>query len=394
MHFIEFVALIAALMATGALGIDTMLPALPEMGRDLNAAVRDLPLIIVIYSTGFGVAQLVHGPLSDRFGRRPVMIVSLALYVVMNLLCGIAGSMELLLLARLCGGLAIAATRVVTVALIRDCYSGRAMARVSSLAVMTFMVFPIIAPSIGQAILTIGSWRLIFNVVAVVSALIAAWFIMRMPETQAPENRVPLELSRLLANYRTTLGDRQSVGYSAAGIGLQGALFGYITSIQPIVDRVFHQRADLGMVFAVCGFTMATGSLLNSRIVMWLGMRRISHGAMVLLIALASTSLLIERAGYETLWPFAVMQGFTMMCFALAGSNCSAMAMENMGRIAGTASSVQGFAVTTGGALIGGLIGRSFDGTTIPLHLGFLAAGVVALALAAIVERGRLFRPV
>ncbi len=392
-HFIEFVALIAALMATGALGIDTMLPALPDIGRDLNAATRDLPLIIVMYSTGFGVAQLVHGPLSDRFGRRPVMIASLALYVVMNLLCGIAGSMELLLIARVCGGLAIAATRVVTVALIRDCYSGRAMARVSSLAVMTFMIFPIIAPSIGQAILALGSWRLIFNVIAVVSALIAAWFILRMPETQAPENRVPLEWSRLIANYRITLGDRQSIGYSAAGVALQSALFGYITSIQPIVEQVFHRRDELGTVFGVCGFVMAMGSLLNSRIVMWLGMRRISHGAMVLLIVLASTSLLIERSGFESLWPFAVLQGFTMMCFALAGSNCSAMAMEHMGKIAGTASSVQGFAVTTGGALIGGLIGRSFDGTTTPLHLGFLGAGVVALALAAIVERGRLFRP-
>jgi MFS transporter, DHA1 family, multidrug resistance protein len=393
LHFVEFVALIAALMATGALGIDTMLPALPDIGRDLNAAARDLPWIIVMYSTGFGVAQLIHGPLSDRFGRRPVMIVSLSLYVVMNLLCGIAGSLELLLIARVCGGLAIAATRVVTVALIRDCYSGRAMARVSSLAVMTFMVFPIIAPSIGQGILTIGSWRLIFNVIAIISTLIAGWFILRMPETQAPENRVPLEWSRLIANYRTTLADRQSLGYSAAGVALQSALFGYITSIQPIVEHVFRQPEKLGMVFGACGFVMAMGSLLNSRIVMWLGMRRISHGAMVVLIVLASTSLLIERSGFESLWPFALLQAFTMMCFALAGSNCSAMAMEHMGKIAGTASSVQGFAVTTGGALIGGLIGQAFDGTTTPLHLGFLAAGVVALALAAIVERGRLFRP-
>jgi DHA1 family bicyclomycin/chloramphenicol resistance-like MFS transporter len=170
-------------------------------------------------------------------------------------------------------------------------------------------------------------------------------------------------------------------------------LFGYITSIQPIVEHVFHQRDQLGTVFGVCGFIMAMGSLLNSRIVMLLGMRRISHGAIVVLIVLALTSLVIERSGFESLWPFAVLQGFTMMCFALAGSNCSAMAMEHMGKIAGTASSVQGFAVTTGGALIGGQIGRLFDGTTTPLHLGFLAAGIVALTFAGIVERGRLFRP-
>lgn len=392
-RFGEFVALIAALMATGALGIDTMLPALPDIGRDLSAAARDLPLVIAIYSGGFGVAQLVHGPLSDRFGRRPVLIGSLAGYVLMNLLCAVAGSFDLLLLARVCAGLSIAATRVVTIALIRDCYSGRAMARVSSLAVMTFMVFPIIAPSIGQAILAFGSWRLIFRLVAAASAVIAAWFVLRMPETLPPERRVPLEWRRLAANWRFTLNDRQSLGYSAAVIGLQGALFGYITSVQPIVAEVFHQPRRLGIVFAGCAGMMLLGNLLNARIVMWLGMRRISHWAMALLIAAAATSLTVQQAGLETLPLFVVLQAVTMMGFGLAASNCSAMAMEHMGAIAGTASSLQGFAVTTGGALIGALIGRAFDGTTTPLHLGFLAAGIVALALAAIVERGRLFRP-
>ncbi|HEX4694950.1 multidrug effflux MFS transporter [Sphingomonas sp.] len=392
-RFVEFVALIAALMAVGALGIDTMLPALPDVGRDLGATARDLPLVIVMFSTGFGVAQLAHGPLADRFGRRPVLIGALAWYVVMNLACAAASSLDMLLTARVCAGLGIAATRVVTIALIRDCYSGRAMARVTSLAVMTFMVFPIIAPSIGQAILAFGSWRLIFNMIAVVSTLIAGWFILRMPETLAAENRVPLEWRRLVANWRFTLADRQSVGYAAAVIGLQGALFGYITSIQPIVADVFHQPHRLGLVFALCAGTMMVGNLLNSRIVMWLGMRRISHGAMLVLIVAASSSLLIEHLGLESLWTFVVLQAVTMMCFGLAASNCSAMAMANMGAIAGTASSLQGFVITTGGALIGGVIGTSFDGTTTPLHSGFLAAGLVALTLAAIVERGRLFRP-
>lgn len=392
-RFVEFVALIAALMAVGALGIDTMLPALPDLGRDLGATARDLPLVIVMYSAGFGAAQLVHGPLADRFGRRPVLIGALAWYIVMNLACAAASSLDMLLAARVFAGLGIAATRVVTIALIRDCYAGRAMARVTSLAVMTFMVFPIIAPSIGQAILTFGSWRLIFNMVAVVSVVVAAWFILRMPETLAPENRVPLEWRRLTANWRFTIADRQSVGYAAAVIGLQGALFGYITSIQPIVADVFHQPRRLGLVFALCAGTMMGGNLLNSRIVMWLGMRRISHGAMLVLIVAASSSLLIEHLGLESLWTFVALQAVTMMCFGLAASNCSAMAMANMGAIAGTASSLQGFVITTGGALIGGLIGRAFDGTTTPLHLGFLAAGLVALTLAAIVERGRLFRP-
>jgi len=392
-HFVEFVALIAVLMALGALGIDTMLPALPEIGQDLNAAARDLPLVIVMFSGGFGAAQLIHGPLADRYGRRPVLVGSMVLYILMNLVCAMAKSFDLLLISRVCAGVAIAATRVVTIALIRDCYSGRAMARVSSLAVMTFMIFPIIAPSIGQFILLMGSWRLIFNMIAIVSVVIVVWFVARMPETLPPERRVPLEAKLLLGNWKRTLQDRLSVGYAAAVIGLQGALFGYITSIQPIVEKVFHQPQRLGLIFAACAVTMACGNLLNSRIVMWLGMRRISHGAMVVLIVAASASLLVSHLGLENLWTFVALQAVTMACFGLAASNCSAMAMMNMGEIAGTASSLQGFVVTTGGAAIGGLIGMAFDGTTTPLHLGFLAAGVVALALAAIVERGRLFRP-
>ncbi|MGN6820128.1 MAG: multidrug effflux MFS transporter [Sphingomonas sp.] len=392
-HFVEFVALIAALMALGALGIDTMLPALPSIGGDLHVAANDLPLVIVMFSGGFGAAQLVHGPLADRYGRRPVLIGSMVLYVVMNLVCGVARSFDLLLISRVCAGVAIAATRVVTIALIRDCYSGRAMARVNSLAVMTFMIFPIIAPSIGQFILLMGSWRLIFNMIAMVSVAIATWFILRMPETLPAERRLPLEAKLLIANWKRTFSDRLSVGYAAAVIGLQGALFGYITSIQPIVEKVFHQPKRLGLIFAGCAVTMACGNLLNSRIVMWLGMRRISHGAMVVLIVAASTSLLVSKLGYENIWLFVALQAVTLACFGLAASNCSAMAMLNMGEIAGTASSLQGFFVTTFGAAIGGLIGMAFDGTTTPLHLGFLAAGVIALALAAIVERGRLFRP-
>lgn len=392
-HFVEFVALIAVLMALGALGIDTMLPALPTIGHDLNASAHDLPLVIVMFSGGFGAAQLIHGPLADRYGRRPVLIGSMLLYIAMNFVCAAAGSLDLLLISRVCAGIAIAATRVVTIALIRDCYSGRAMARVSSLAVMTFMIFPIIAPSIGQGILFFGSWRLIFGLIAAVSAIVAGWFVMRMPETLPHERRIPLKPRLLWANWRRARRDRLSFYYTGAVVGLQGALFGYITSIQPIVERVFHQPSRLGLVFAACAVTMACGNLLNSRIVMWLGMRRISHGAMIVLIVAASASLVISYLGLENLWTFVALQAVTMACFGLAASNCSAMAMMNMGEIAGTASSLQGAVVTTGGAAIGGLIGMAFDGTTTPLHLGFLTAGVVALALAAIVERGRLFRP-
>ena len=392
--FLEFVALVAALMSLGALGIDSMLPALPEIGRRLGVPdVGGRALVVTVFVVGFGLGQLVQGPLTDRYGRRPVLISGLIGYIVCCLLAGLAGSFTLLLAARFAGGVAIAASRVVTIALVRDCFTGRPMAKVSSLAFMVFMAAPILAPSVGQLILLAGSWRLIFEVIAGLSALVLAWFAWRMPETLAPENRVPLSVAQLLRGWRATLGDRASLGYMIAGMIVQGALFGYIGLIEPIMERVFHAQHLLGPVFAASAGTMAAANLLNSRIVMRLGMRRISQAALVVVTLAAAGGLIAAGMGREGLVPFVVLQALAMAGYGLAGSNMSAMAMENMGAIAGTAASLQGALVVTGGAVLGSIIASFFDGTTIALHMGFFVAGLLGLGIAAIVERGRLFRP-
>jgi DHA1 family bicyclomycin/chloramphenicol resistance-like MFS transporter len=371
-----------------------MLPALPDIARRLGVdAIVDGPLILTVFVVGLGIGQLIHGPLTDRFGRRPVLIAGLIGYIVCNLLAGLANSFVLLLAMRFISGLAIAASRVVTIAVIRDCFSGRAMAQVTSLAFMVFMAVPIVAPSIGQAILLLGSWRLIFEMIAAAALLCLVWFVLRMPETLRPENRAPLSLRSTLSGWRHTLRDRYSLGYMIAALICQGAIFGYLSSIQPIMEHVFHRPALLGSVFAASAGTMAVANLLNSRIVIHLGMRRISQVALVVMIASSGTGLAVGHLGDEPLLVFVVVQAITMACFGLATSNMSAMAMENMGEIAGIASSVQGFFGITLGGVIGWAIGRSFDGTTAPMHLGFLIAGVAGLGIAAIVERGRLFRP-
>jgi DHA1 family bicyclomycin/chloramphenicol resistance-like MFS transporter len=394
LRLVEFVPLIASLMALVSLGIDTMLPALPDIARRLGVdTVREGPLILTVFVVGLGFGQLIHGPLTDRFGRRPVLICGLLGYIAGSLCAGLANSFEVLLIARFVSGLSIASGRVVTIALIRDCFSGRAMAQVTSLAFMVFMAVPIVAPSIGQAILLMGSWRLIFEVMAGGAVLALLWFGIRMPETLRPENRSPLSLHTTAAGWRAALSDRFSLGYMLAALIAQGAIFGYLGSIQPIMDRLYHRPELLGGVFAASAGTMAAANLLNSRIVMRLGMRRISQSALVVMIVSAGTGLACGQLGAEPLLTFVVLQAITMAAFGLATSNMSAMAMENMGAIAGTASSVQGFFGITMGGVIGWWIGRSFDGTTGPLHIGFLVAGVAGLAIAAIVERGRLFRP-
>jgi DHA1 family bicyclomycin/chloramphenicol resistance-like MFS transporter len=392
--FVEFVALVAALMSLTALGIDSMLPALPAIGTSLGiTGANSRQFIVTAFVIGFGVAQLVHGPLADRYGRRTVLLWSLGLYAVANVACAAAGSFVLLLVARAAGGAVIAAARVATIALVRDCYHGRAMARVMSIAFMVFMIVPILAPTFGWAVLQFGNWRAIFGVIAVLTLGIMAWFWMRMPETLEPDNVLPITPQRILADWRQTLGDRLSLGYTLAATALMGSLYGYLNSIQQIMADVFHRPNLLALIFATTSVTMAVANLMNSRVVMRLGTRLISHGSLCALVVVSIIHLAAILIGWESLVSFAVFQALTLGCFGLAVSNFSAMAMENMGRIAGTASSVQGFVSVTAGAVIGAMIGQAFNGTTVPLVAGFLLAGLVALAFVALTERGRLFRP-
>jgi DHA1 family bicyclomycin/chloramphenicol resistance-like MFS transporter len=233
---------------------------------------------------------------------------------------------------------------------------------------------------------------LIFWAVGGVAAIVVAWFWLRMPETLDEQARQPFSPARVAGDYALAVRDRCAVGYTIAIAALSGGLFGFVGSIQQIMADVFHRPDLLTVVFAAVASTMAVGSFVNSRIVMRLGMRVISHTALTALIAVAAIHLAVVWAGFETLWSFVVLQGLMMASFGLATSNFSAMAMERMGEIAGTASSLQGFVTTLGGALIGAAIGQAFDGTTVPLYGGFLLMGLIALAVIALTERGRLFR--
>ena len=391
--FAEFVTLVAALMALGALGVDAMLPALPAIGASLDvAAPNSRQFVVSTFLLGFGIAQLAHGPLADRFGRRRMLLISLVCYVITNALAAVAGSFILLLAARFVGGAAISAARVATVAMVRDCYQGRGMARVMSIAFMAFMIVPVVAPSVGQLVLLIGSWRLIFWTIAAFAAGVFGWVYWRMPETMASDRALPLEFGRIIAGWRITLSDRLSLGYMLASTALMGGIYGYLNSIQQIMGTTFARPGLLALIFAVTASTMAVANLVNSRIVMRLGTRLISHGALSGLLGIALVHLVMVQTGFDTLPVFVAMMALMLACFGLAAANFSAMAMENMGDIAGTASSVQGFASVTGGSIVGALIGQAFDGTSQPMIAGFAIVAFVGLLIVFITERGRLFR--
>jgi DHA1 family bicyclomycin/chloramphenicol resistance-like MFS transporter len=390
--FPEFVALIAMMMALNALAIDAMLPALPAIGEALGvAAENDRQWVITAYLLGFGVTQIVYGPLADRYGRKPVLMVGLSLYVAFSALAALAPTFSLLIAARVCTGIGAAALRVLAVSIVRDRYSGRTMARVMSLSFLVFLGIPILAPTLGQAVLMVAPWPWVFGVLAIAGAAFTIWALIRLPETLAPENRMPIQVPRIAGAFREALTNRQSIGYTFAMTAISGSLFGFINSSQQIFFDVFDAAHLFTLVFGAVAAGIAVASLLNAKLVERLGSRLISHTALLGFIAMSAIHAAVALSGYETIWTFAVLQALTMFCFGFIAGNFGSMAMEPMGHIAGTASSAQGFISTTGGALLGFAIGQQFNGSAAPMAVGFVVLGVVALLCVLMAERGRLF---
>ena len=392
--FGQFVALVASMMAINALSIDIMLPALPQIGETLNiASDNKRQWVVTAYLLGFGAAQLVYGPLADRFGRKPVLLGGLGFYTLFTVIAAFADSFETLMLARALQGVGAASTRVLAISIVRDCYSGRRMARVMSLTFIVFLAAPIVAPTLGQVIVLVAPWRWIFGVLALFGAAIMTWAALRLPETLRQENRTPISPGAVFGAFRLALTTRMALGYMLGSTLMIGALFGFINSAQQVFADALGAPQLFAGTFALVAVFMAFASLLNSRIVERLGTRRVSHSALLGFIAFAVAHAGVALSGHETLLSFVVLQVGMMFCFGLVGSNFGAMAMEPLGHIAGTGSAVQGFVSTIGGALIGFVVGQQFDGTTGPLTLGFAACGIAALVVVLITEKGRLFRP-
>jgi DHA1 family bicyclomycin/chloramphenicol resistance-like MFS transporter len=282
MGFPQFVALVAALMATNALAVDAMLPALPAIGESLSIAnPNDRQWIVTAYLLGFGCAQLIYGTLADRYGRRPILLLGFAIYVVASLGAAFATSFSVMMAARIVQGIGAAATRVLAVSVVRDCYSGRQMARVMSLAFIVFLAVPIIAPSLGQLIVLVAPWRWIFLVLAIFGVSVGAWTFVKLPETLHLEDRLPIAFASVWGALRFILTTRVSMGYMLAMTLVMGALFGFINSAQQVMSEVLGAGPYFTLVFAMIAVFMALASLLNARIVGRLGSRRVSHAALI-----------------------------------------------------------------------------------------------------------------
>ena len=388
----EMTALLALLMALNAFAIDAMIPALPNIGADLGVADENRrQLVVIAYFLGFGSTQLVWGPLADRFGRKPILTVGVALYAIFSLLCAIAPTFELLIAGRVAMGASAAVTRVLVMSMIRDLFEAEAMARIMSLVFMTFMLVPVLAPLVGQAVLLLFPWQAIFVVLAAYALAMLSWSWLRLPETLHPEFRRSLKGRDMGGAMLATLRERQSLGYTLALTVSFAGLVAYIASIQQIVFDVFEAPQLIGPVFAGIAAPMALASYGNSRIVGRFGLRRVGHTSSVILVAITAIHLAIAVSGHETLATFVIFQGLTMAAFSFTSSNFGTLAMEHMAPIAGTASSVQGTIGTIGSAIIGFAIGQAYDGTLYPFLVGIFGCALAGFTIVALTEPKRLF---
>jgi len=390
----EMTAMLAGLMALNAFAIDAMIPALPQIGEALNVAEEnDRQLVVIAYFIGFASTQLFWGPLADRFGRKPILAAGIILYGLFATLCAFAGSFPLLIAGRVAMGASAAVTRVLVVAMVRDLFEAEAMARVMSLVFMTFMLVPVLAPNIGWAILQVASWRAIFIVLAVYAVTMLVWSSIRLPETLHPEYRRPLTVSSVVGGFRIVLTNRIALCYAFASTFIFAAMFGFIASAQQIYVDIFHVGEMFPVIFAGVAGVLAFSNYLNSRLVGRIGMRRLSQSALLLFLVISLAWLTVSLEMNMPLWLFITFFASAMIPFGALGANFNALAMEPLGQLAGTASSILGFMQTFLGGILGTLIGQAFNGTVTPLAAGFCSVSVAALLMILIAERGKMFQP-
>lgn len=394
---LEFVALIALMMGLTALSIDNLLPAFGPIQADFGIeAENDLQLLVYVYMIGFAVMQLVYGPLSDVLGRKPILTIGLTIYAAGCLLSLVAPTFTVLLVARAIQGIGVAAARVLAIAIVRDCYEGREMARIMSLTMMVFITVPVFAPAIGSFTLLFGSWHLIFASMLVLALMLAVWFGMRMPETLHPEYRFPFSVRRIMEGVRLTVRTREAVGYSTAIGLLFGSIMGYVGSAQQIFEtEVYGLGGYFPVAFGIIAAVMGLASWVNSRLVRRLGMRRLSHAGITgfLLFAVLQLAAAWLFDGHPPLLLFGAILAGNQFLTGLTMPNFNAMAMEPLGAVAGTASSFIGFYTTLIGVAAGMLVGLTFDGTVMPLALGYTILGAISVLVVLWTEGGVLFRP-
>jgi DHA1 family bicyclomycin/chloramphenicol resistance-like MFS transporter len=388
---VEFILLLAFTISLVALSIDSMLPALSEIAADLGVTnPNDRQMVITVLFAGFGIAQIFYGPVSDSVGRKPVIYAGFLIFIAGSILCLLSGDFTTMLVGRFLQGFGAAGPRTVVVAMVRDRYEGRAMARIMSLVTSVFILVPVLAPSVGQGILLVAHWRAIFWMLLALGIVTSLWFALRQEETLPIERRRELSFARVFRAIAETFRSRVALGYMTATGLVFGAFIGYLASAQ----QIFQEMYGMGKLFPLCFGTLAVtfgaASLTNAKLVMRFGMRKLSHQALIghtlLSLVFAAVAFYVEGKP-----PFLLFMAYMMGAFFLIGllfGNFNAMAMAPLGHIAGVGAAVIGAMTTFISVGCGAVIGHAYQGTILPLSIGFAVLGVLSLAVTRWADRG------
>jgi MFS transporter, DHA1 family, multidrug resistance protein len=390
--FVESILLMSLLISLTALSIDTMLPALPEIGRDLQVQfANDVQLIISMLILGLSIGQLIFGPLSDSMGRKPVLFAGIMIFITGCMLCLFSASFAVMLIGRIVQGIGAAGPRTIVLALIRDQYEGRSMARMMSSIMSVFIMIPAIAPSIGQGILMVASWRAIFGSLLCLALFALAWFVWRQPETLLSPYRIPFSFTKITRAFIEVCTHRIALGYTIVTGFIFGAFLGYLNSAQQIFQEIYGLGRLFPIFFGILALSIGCASFFNSRIVVRYGMRKLAARAMMTIATLSMVYLVVVyvMGGVSPLWMFMSCLIAVFFCIGILFGNLNSIAMMPMGHIAGTASSVIGSLSSLIAVPLAVLIGRCYNGTTLPLIAGF----IVLSALSIFIMRWANFSP-
>jgi len=380
--FAEFVVLMALIISMVALSIDGMLPALPEIAAELAfERPNDSQFIISMLFLGMGFGQILFGPLSDSIGRKPAINTGFLVFIIGCLVSIFARDFNDMMLGRLLQGLGAAGPRVVATALVRDCYEGRQMARVMSFVMTIFILVPIIAPAIGQLILTYFDWQSIFILFLILAVFTMIWFSLRQPETLPEDKRIRFSITQLKSDINTIISIPAVIGYTITMGIIFGAFIGYLSSSQQIFQQQYALGNQFPLYFGILATSIGLASLLNAQLVMRFGMRRLSHTAMIF-IAILSAAFMLVAYHYHGHPPLSLLMAYLLGVFFFMGilfGNLNALAMEPLGHIAGLGAAVVGSISTLISGVLGVLVSGAYNGTVLPLVMGFALLSIACL---------------
>lgn len=364
----------SATSATIAMSIDTLLPAFDEMREAFSMAADDnrIAQTITALLVGLAVGQLVWGPVSDRFGRKVTLYAGLAVVIVGSLGATLAPSFGFLMMCRLLIGFGVAGPRAISLAITRDCYSGDAMARITAMVTAVFLIVPIVAPVFGELLVRTLGWRSTHAAGGVLALVVAVWQL-RLRETLDPSDRRPLSFGPMASVAREALSSRMFVAFSLAQLFAYGAFFPWLGSSELIIGQLYDRPGQFALLFGLNALVMGIGISLvarnvdrigASRIIVWTSVGQVIVGGVGWILA-------TQTSGLPPFAAFFAVVTLAVTLNAMGSPLISAKAMEPVGHFAGTAASMTGFVVFSGGAILAALVDARISDAVTPFFVGF-----------------------